>query len=75
MILTKAGSALVEVLFFFSSNIFLQVKQKTVSSASLKAILKTRHVGTTAERQFSSRKSASESRSLVQVDTDILKGQ
>ena len=42
--LTKAGSALVEVLFFFY--IFLQVKQKTVSSASLKAILKTKHVGT-----------------------------
>ena len=29
--LTKTGSALVEVLFFFSLNIFLQVKQKTVS--------------------------------------------
>ena len=47
--LTKAGSALVEVLFFVSLNIFLQVEQKTVLSASLKAILKTRHVGTTAE--------------------------
>ena len=58
--LTKTGSALVEVLFFYL-NIFLQVEQKTVPSASLKAILKTRHVGTTAERQFSSRTNASES--------------
>ena len=33
--LTKAGSALVEVLFFFSFNIFMQVWQKTVSLAWL----------------------------------------
>ena len=33
--LTKAGSALVKVLFFFFLNIFMQVWQKNVSSASL----------------------------------------
>ena len=46
--LTKAGSALVEVLFFYSLNVFMQVWQKTVSSphcSEEKATLKTKSVG------------------------------